>query len=494
MTGPRDETFAMLLKRYREAAGFTQEDLARRAGLSVNAVSQLERGLRRRPYPHTVRALADALGLDEEGRAALSSSVPGRAKGEAASSAGDAEAIARPSALPNPATPLVGREREVAEVAGLLGRSDVRLLTLTGVGGVGKTRLAAEAARWTEHAFPDGSFLIGLAPLSDTTLVVPMVLRSLGVPEAQGGIPLEALIVHLRERRLLLVLDNFEHLLDAAPEVAGLVEACPCLTVLATSRAPLRVRGEREYPVKPLPLPPTINNPIEDEVLAAPSGRLFLERARAVSPGFAITEENAADVAQICWRLDGIPLALELAAAKVRFLAPASLLSRLDRAFSGAWARDLPERQRTMRAALDWSNGLLTERERSLFRRLSVFAGGFTLEAAETVGAETDAAGRFVAEDPLNLLGRLAEQSLVTAEHPPGADGGELRYGMLEPVRQYAKEKLEDAGDAEDTRQRHAEFFLGLAERAAPELTRSEQAAWLERLGREHDNLRAALG
>jgi predicted ATPase len=215
------------------------------------------------------------------------------------------------------------------------------------------------------------------------------------------------------------------------------------------------MRGEQEYPVEPLALPSSTHTPATEEVLGSPSGRLFVERARAASPAFGLASQDAAIVASICWRLAGIPLALELAAAKVRFLSPSSLLTRLDRVLSTGWARDLPQRQRTMRATLDWSYGLRSEAEKALFRRLSVFAGGFTLEAAESIGT---AAGT-MCEDVLDLLGRLVEQSLVTAE----AGGGEERYGMLEPVRQYAAEELKESGEAEQTRRRHAVYFLQLA-------------------------------
>jgi len=296
--------------------------------------------------------------------------------------------------------------------------------------------------------------------LPDPALFASALSRSLGLREAEERTPGEALRYHLRDKRLLLVLDNFEHLLGAAVEVAGLLDRCSGLVVLATSRAPLRVRGEQEYPVPPLALPSSTVGPSEGDVIEAPSGRLFLERARAVSPAFTITEENAGDVAAICWRLAGLPLALELAAAKARVLEPAALLARLDRALSTAWARDLPERQRTMRSTLDWSHELLSEPERVIFRRLSVFSGGFTLESAE----EACAFGEVGPEEVLEFLARLTEQSLVTVS----SDAEGTRYGMLEPVRQYALERLEESGEGAAARERHAEHFVALVEKARP--------------------------
>jgi predicted ATPase/DNA-binding XRE family transcriptional regulator len=446
----------------RKAAGLTQEELASMAGLSARGIGMLERGDRSHPYPHTVRSLADAMGLSDDEKAELLAAVP----------TGGADPHPNP-VLPVPLTPLVGREREVEEIGGLCGRPEVRLLTLTGLGGVGKTRIAIEVAREMADTFPDGVFFVRLAHLDDAALVVSTVARGLGLGEQEDR---EALIARLSGKRVLLVLDNFEHVLDAAPEMAALIEASPGLTVLATSRAPLRVRGEQAYPVGPLALPASTLSPHPGEVLGSPSGRLFAERAKATSPSFQLTKQNAAAVAAICWRVDGLPLALELAAAKAGFLDPETLLSRLDLALSGG-SRDLPERQRTMRAALDWSYDLLSEPGKTLLRRLSLFAGGFTIEAAEEVGGE----------DAIDLLGDLVEQSLVAAEL------GRARYGMLEPVRQYAFEKLEEASETEEAGGAHAGYYLALAQRAGPRLRGPEQAVWLGRLDTELGNLRAAI-
>ena len=341
LPGTLDITFGARLRRHREAAGFTQEELAQKAGLSTNAVGQLERGERKHPYPHTVRSLAEALGLSEEEVSTLLASAPRR---------GAAPSTIVPD-LPIPPTPLVGREREVVAARSLLEEGGARLVTLTGPGGVGKTRLALEMAGGAGDLFPDGAVFVALAPVSDPGLVMSTVAQVLGLREA-GGKPVRELVhEYLGDKRLLLVLDNLEHLLEAAPEIAGLLAACPSPKVLATSRAPLRLRGEQEYPVQPLPVPDLTRVPMLGDIQEVSSVRLLVQRAREASPGFGLTQQNAAAVATICRRLDGLPLAPELVAARLRLLPPTALLARLDEALPllTDGPRDVPGRQRTMR-------------------------------------------------------------------------------------------------------------------------------------------------
>jgi predicted ATPase/DNA-binding XRE family transcriptional regulator len=468
------------LRRLRQAAGLTQEALAERAGLSPNAIGQLERGARQHPYPHTVRALAEALGLSAEDEARLHASVPLRAGPEP-----PAPAHPRVFAVAAPLTDVVGREQETARLAALVTR--VRLVTLTGPGGVGKSRLAVAVATRLAAAFPDGLIFVDLAPLADPGLVVPAIADALGVREAGAQALQSLLLARLRDRRLLLLLDNVEHLLAAAPQIAALLGGCPALHVLATSREALRLRGEQEFPVHPLPLPDLAHPPGLDEVSDAASVRLFVQRARDVLPNFELTRENVGAAAAICRRLDGLPLAIELAAARIKVLPLPALLERLDRAMPVlvGGARDLPARQRTMRAAVGWSYDLLAAPEQALFRRLSVFAGGWTLSGA---GAMADGLG---AGGALELLSGLLDRSLVLADTLAAA--ADPRYRMLEPIRQYALERLEAADEERETRGRHAALHLALAEHAALALRGAGQVESLERLDREGDNLRAAM-
>jgi predicted ATPase/transcriptional regulator with XRE-family HTH domain len=481
----RQEPFGEQLRRHREAAGYSQEQLAERAGLSANAIGALERGERKRPYPDTLRRLAQALDLGEETRAALSAALrPVPDDPPAVAVVGQEWAAANP--LPAEPTPIIGRDRELEVLTGLLG-AGTRVLTLVGPGGVGKTRLALSLARRVVDEYADGVVWVELAPVADHTLVLSTVGRAIGLHDAGGADVVGVLRSWLRDRQALLVLDNMEHLLGAVPDLAQLLLSCPGLHVLATSRAPLRLRGEQEYHLPALEVPPAEQAAGDRELATFSAVHLFVVQAQQKDPSFALDGQDQA-VAAICRRLDGLPLALELVAARTRTLAPAEILARLDDPLSllVGGARDMPERQQTMRAAISWSEELLDPAERTMFRRLAVFTGGWTLPAAEAVcGAGLQEAGAV-----LDLVDVLVEQSLVSAH--PTADG--TRYLMLEPVRQYAHERLVETGEAAATQLRHARYFLALAEEAAGELEgRAEQASWAERLDRELANLRGAL-
>ena len=406
--------------------------------------------------------------------------------GTATATAPSAPAVRRVR-LPAQTTPLVGRDDDVAAVVEMLHRSDVRLVTLTGPGGIGKTRLALRIAEDLEEEYEHGVRLVALAALEDPALVAPTIAFSLGVRESAGSSPFESLKGYLRDQRLLLVLDSFERVAAAGPVVADLLSTAPSLRVLVTSRALLRVRGEHEYPVNPLELPgegADGDRPLGESAAV----ELFVERAQAANPAFAATDENLEVIAEICRRLEGLPLAIELAAARTRLLTPSALLSRLAnrlQVLTGG-ATDMPERQRTLRAAIDWDYDLLDRDDQLLFARLSVFARGWTLEAAEAITDVLSATGVDVVDGLDSLLGK----SLVR-QYPP--EGAEPRFGMLEMIREYAREKLESSQDAQPTLRRHAEYYLALAESAEEQMRGPDQALWLERLEREHDNLRAAL-
>jgi predicted ATPase/class 3 adenylate cyclase len=389
----------------------------------------------------------------------------------------------RPTNLPTQPTPLIGRKRELEAVGDLLAREDVRLLTLVGPGGTGKTRLALQLAAEQIERYPSGVFLVALAALTDSALVLPTIAQTLGLKE-EGDRPLsETIADYLQEKELLLLLDNFEQVSAAAAELPGLLSTTK-VKLVVTSRAPLQVSGEQQYPVPPLALPRRGDQLAE--LTQYESVRLFLERARAVRPDFELTDSNAAAIAELCERLDGLPLAIELAAARVKLLTPDAMLTRLEsrlKLLTGG-ARDLPERQQTLRGAIDWSYELLDERERTMFNRLSVFVGGRSLEAIEAV---CDPDGE-LGIDALECVASLIDKSLLRQEE---ADG-QPRFVMLETIHEYARERLESSGEADDLRRRHAGFFLELAERLTPALLNPSRGE-IDFVGREYANLRRAL-
>jgi predicted ATPase/DNA-binding SARP family transcriptional activator/DNA-binding CsgD family transcriptional regulator len=389
--------------------------------------------------------------------------------------------------LPSSLTSFVGREREMVETRRLL--SMTRLLTLTGAGGSGKTRLGLEVARSLVGAYPDGAWLVELAGLTEPDLVPQAVATTLEVREQPGRPLLDALLDALRDKEMLIVVDNCEHLIDASAHLAEvLLHSCPRLRVLATSREPLGIRGEVLWQVSPLSLPDVDRESTVESLMRYEAVRLFVDRARLKLPDFGLTQENAGAAARVCRKLDGIPLAIELATARIGALAIEQVAQRLEASLDllSGGSRTVEPRQQTLKATLDWSHDLLSEAERALLRRLSVFAGGWTLEAAEEVcsgdGIERDSV--------LTLLGELVYKSLVVAG---AATGGAVRYRMLEPIRQYAWEKLEESGEADEVRGQHAAFFLAVAEEAEPELDGPRQRLWVEQLEAEHDNLREAL-
>jgi non-specific serine/threonine protein kinase len=486
--------FGEALQRHRHAQRLTQAELAEKAGLSERTISDLERGLKH-PQRATVRLLTRALGLPPAQAEDLEMAARTRTSA--------AEPIARSAAghnLPAALTSFVGREQELIEVSAPL--STARLLTLTGVGGCGKTRLALEVARDAVPRYVDGVWLVELGPVPDPMLVPGRVAGVLGVNESPDEPVTTSLIAALASRNMLLVLDNCEHLLQAcAVLVDALLRSCPDLHILATSREPLGIAGEVAWRVPSLAVPDSNRSRTLAEVVQSPAVQLFVERAVAVQPHFILTERNSAAVVRICQRLDGIPLALELAAARMVALTPAQVVDRLDRSFrllTGGSRVALP-RQQTLQAALDWSYDLLLDGERRVFECLAVFAGDWTLEAAEAVCAD----GEPVAvEDVLDLCVSLVRKSLVVATE--AADGAQ-RYRLLETVREYARQKLAARGVAEASaaRERHAVFYSEEVERLYPGMWRYGSVVWAsanvpadrlrERIEQMQDNLRAAL-
>jgi predicted ATPase/class 3 adenylate cyclase len=392
---------------------------------------------------------------------------------------------ARPNNLPAQLTSFVGREEQIAQVRGLL--DTTRLLTLTGAGGTGKTRLALQVAAEILTEFADGAFFVDLSSVTDPTLVPSALAQALGVPEVAGRTILDAITGHLRDKELLLVMDNFEQVAEAAPLIEDLLTAAAKLKVIVTSRIVLSVRGEQEYAVPPLEPPDPARLPDLPTLRQIEAVLLFTQRALAANPEFRVTEKNAPAVAEITARLDGLPLAIELAATRTKVLTPEQILPRLQNRLSilTSGARTLPQRQRTLRDAIAWSYDMLDESERRLFERLSVFAGGWTLESAEAVCDPAE-----LGLDILDGLTSLVDKSLVRRADPAE---GSLRFSMLETIREFGLEQLATGSDIDVVVRRHAEYFLDLAVEAEAHLTADDQGEWLDRCDREHANIRAAL-
>jgi predicted ATPase/transcriptional regulator with XRE-family HTH domain len=483
MTTRDPPPFGGLLRRLRTAAAFSQEELAERAGLSVRGLSDLERGVVQAPRLETVRLLADALALGDQDRAALLAAARPELTTTGSTGRGHPSSLA---ALPIPPTRLIGRDAEVAALCDLLAQPDVRLVTLTGAGGSGKTHLALAVAAKVRDRYPDGVWFVDLAPLTDPTLVVPTIAATLAVREIAGESLIESVSRYLRDRQLLLLLDNCEQVRAAATDIAALLATAATLAILATSREPLHIRAEHEVALLPLPLPAPERLPPLADLGRIAAVEMFVERARAASADFMLTTSNAAAIVAICQRLDGLPLAIELAAARIKVLPPAALLARLEHRLPllTGGGRDVPARQRTMRDAIAWSYDLLSPGEQALFRRLALFVGGFTLGAAEAVAAPDGE------RSVLDGLHTLVEQSLFR-QVPSASD--EPRYRMLETIREFALDQLDHHQDeAASTRRAHANFFAGLALDTQADL-RSGVPDAVARVGAEEDNLRAML-
>jgi predicted ATPase/DNA-binding XRE family transcriptional regulator len=476
-------SFGAQLKAFREAAGYTQEELATIAGLSVHAVSALERGQRRRPHLDTLNALCAALDLTGAARDALLGATRPPMDQEAAD-----ELAAAP--LPLALTRLLGRDSEIQTLRQWLADPTVRLITLIGPGGVGKTRLAVEIAREISTEGATRVVFVPLAPAANSTFVTSAIAEAFGLPDMNASDLPRRVRAACQDRPTLLVLDNFEHVLDAAPLAADLLSTAPFLRLLVTSRAPLHVRGEREYAVGPLAVDGESEMAVPD-LVRAPAVRLFVERVRAVQPGFRLTTANAGVVTAICRRLDALPLALELAAPWLKVLTPEDLLRRLDQdvLLPSVGAGDMPERQRTMNATVAWSYHLLSPKEQRAFRRLGVLPGRFSVEAVAAVLAAK--AGTAVKDaEALRAVAGLIDRSLLLR-----ADSVATRpiYQMLDTVRAYALHQLTSAGESADALDGLARYCAGEATRAAHGLVGPSQLDWLDRIRHDVDNYRGAL-
>ncbi len=488
--------FGALLRQFRLDAGMTQQELSERAKLSVEAISTLERGARTRPYRETVVLLGRALGLSPEREMLLRSAIgvphPSLQRERSDTLSASLLRLVRPDAqgtprhnLPAQLTSFVGRQREVADIAALL--SEHRLVTVVGAGGVGKTRVALQLASALIDDCSDGVWLVDLAPIAEKTVVASAVLAALQLPPTSGT-PLDIVSAYLKTHRLLLILDNCEHIIDAAREVATtIIELCPHVRVLSTSREALGVEAEWVYRLPSLACPPDSSRTAQD-ALRYGAVALFVDRALAVNAGFVLTNDNALEVGEICRRLDGIPLAIELAAARVKVLAPQQIAERLDKRFrllTGGDPRALPRHQ-TMTALIDWSYDLLTSQEQKFFEALSVFANGCTLAAVTAVCGHDDDEDDITVID---LVSSLVTKSLLVAE----LVGTEQRYRLLESSRQYARDKLIVRSAQDEVARRHATFYVELAERFGRAWDTTPERVWLPAVKVELENWRATL-
>ncbi len=476
------ETFGTMLRHFRLLAALTQEVLAERAGVSVRAVSDLERGIKTWPHTDTVDRLARGLGLSDSERNDLKrASRRPRLRNHAGSTRGTP---VHPTNLRHGLTSFIGRAHELAVAADMLRGETVRLLTLTGPGGTGKTRLSEHIGQILLPSFDGGVFFVSLAPIDNPALVLPAIATIIGVRES-GERPLcDELAASLREKTVLLVLDNFEHVLAAGPDIVALLEVCAGLRALVTSREPLHMYGEHQLAVPPLAVPAQVGD--VGDLQHWESIALFCDRARAVRPDFRLTQENSSDVLEVCRKLDGLPLALELAAARIQLLSPEALRTRLDATLDllRGGPQNYPARLQSVRAAIDWSHALLSAAEQRMFRTLSVFVATWSLRAATVVFGASEAV-------TLDLLTSLLDKSLITCSN---VISGEPRFRMLESLREFGHEQLEAHVETSLIRQAHAEYYSAVAVQAAPELIGSNQAHWMAELDDEHGNLRAALG
>lgn len=480
-----DTSFGQCLKAYRKARDLTQEELAELVGCASESIRKMEAN-RQRPSKYLAGLIAAQLDLPPEEQKAfvhLARSRLGSLAQQEPSGPVQHTVIGLPSQL----TSLVGRVEESAVVCGLLRGSEVRLLTLTGPGGVGKTRLAMQVATQLVDHFPDGVYFIDLTAIDKPGLVTASIAQALRIQETGERQLMKHIRASLHNKHLLLVLDNFEHLLPAAPHIADLLEATPSLSVMVTSRAVLHLYGEYEFAVPPLSIPDLAHLPPSDQLARYDAVQIFIERAQAVKAGFAITEANANAIVEICARLDGLPLAIELAAAHSKLLSPQALLARLEDRFTllSTSALNLPERHQTLHNTIDWSYNLLSETEQALFRRLGVFVGGFTLEAAEAVCGEPEAPSREI----LDGIASLLDKSLLQRSDD---SNGESRFLILETIRTYTLEQLTGSEESEALYKRHLAFYLEMAKDARPKSVGLNCWAQLEHLETERGNLRAA--